>query len=107
MQGLNQYFTGVPCRHGHISARYAANHNCVECNRKYRKENKTLIAERTAKYYELHKDKYNTRDYKIIAAEQKEYYQANREKILKYAAEYRKAHKKSASVRKLIIINNI
>ena len=38
---------------------------------------------------------------------EKEYYQANREKILKYAAEYRKAHKKSASDRKVNIRNNI
>ena len=31
--GLKRYFTGVPCIHGHISERYVASNECVECNR--------------------------------------------------------------------------
>lgn len=26
------YFTGMPCKHGHISARYTNNGSCIECN---------------------------------------------------------------------------
>lgn len=29
--GLNRYFTGKPCRYGHLSERYVLNGTCVEC----------------------------------------------------------------------------
>jgi hypothetical protein len=30
--GLTHYFTGEPCRHGHIAERYTNSGNCLECN---------------------------------------------------------------------------
>lgn len=30
--GLGRYFTGEPCRHGHLSERYVACGRCVECD---------------------------------------------------------------------------
>jgi len=40
----NRYFTGKPCRRGHISERYASNATCVECAKetmvKWRESNK-------------------------------------------------------------------
>ena len=35
MQGLLRYFTGAPCKHGHIDARLVSNGTCCECNRKH------------------------------------------------------------------------
>jgi hypothetical protein len=32
-QGLQRYFTGIPCKHGHISYRYVANTMCLTCVR--------------------------------------------------------------------------
>ena len=32
-QGVTYYFTGKPCRHGHLSERFATNRNCRECLR--------------------------------------------------------------------------
>ena len=29
--GLTHYFTGVPCKHGHVAARYTKNTRCVPC----------------------------------------------------------------------------
>ena len=29
--GLPRYFTGEPCRNGHLSERQTANHDCIEC----------------------------------------------------------------------------
>ncbi len=29
--GLSMFFTGMPCSHGHIAARYVSTTNCVEC----------------------------------------------------------------------------
>ena len=33
MEGRPRYFTGRPCRHGHIAERMTSNHTCVECDR--------------------------------------------------------------------------
>ena len=30
-QGVTYYFTGKPCKHGHLSERFAKNRNCREC----------------------------------------------------------------------------
>lgn len=32
-QGLSTYFTGKPCKHGHIANRRTVNGQCCECNR--------------------------------------------------------------------------
>jgi 5-methylcytosine-specific restriction endonuclease McrA len=32
-QGLKYYFTGAPCKHGHISKRIVSSHACHECRR--------------------------------------------------------------------------
>lgn len=36
-QGLQFFYTGVPCKRGHISLRYVAGNRCVECDRERRK----------------------------------------------------------------------
>jgi Na+-translocating ferredoxin:NAD+ oxidoreductase RnfC subunit len=30
--GYSRYFTGKPCKHGHVAERYATSRQCVECN---------------------------------------------------------------------------
>ena len=36
-RGLVRYFTGVPCKHGHVAERFVGNSECVECmNARYR-----------------------------------------------------------------------
>jgi flagellum-specific peptidoglycan hydrolase FlgJ len=44
-KGLTRFFTGVPCKHGHISERSTINGCCCECNRIRSKE---LMAKRNA-----------------------------------------------------------
>jgi len=42
-RGLKRYFTGKPCKHGHICERNISNSGCVECKKliqkKYYKKN--------------------------------------------------------------------
>jgi HNH endonuclease len=41
-EGLTSYFTGEPCKRGHISRRLVCDYHCVEChNEKCRRQNKT------------------------------------------------------------------
>jgi len=74
-RGLKQYFTGEPCKYGHIDYRYVCTGNCVLCNRlrarKLRRENKKASQE-------YHKE-YNKR-----------YYQKNKEETLKRTNKYRR-----------------
>ena len=30
-RGLNKFFTGKPCKRGHISEKYVDNYGCVQC----------------------------------------------------------------------------
>jgi hypothetical protein len=31
--GLKRYFTGKPCKHGHVAERIVSSHGCMECDR--------------------------------------------------------------------------
>ena len=53
--GLERYFTGKPCKSGHIAERYVNDGHCLCCNaeknKKYRQDNKEKVAEQKKKYY--------------------------------------------------------
>ena len=50
--GLTRYFTGKPCKHGHIAERDTGAGRCVECNRAWaRAEDKAIRAGRPRKWY--------------------------------------------------------
>lgn len=34
-QGLTKYFTGIPCKNGHIGSRYVKTGQCCECRKQY------------------------------------------------------------------------
>lgn len=46
--GLKQYFTGEPCKHGHISARKVSSRSCLECERGWKLEKKSKQVPRPA-----------------------------------------------------------
>lgn len=33
-EGMEKYFTGIPCKHGHISERYTKHRSCIQCLKK-------------------------------------------------------------------------
>lgn len=36
--GMTRFFTGEPCKRGHVAQRYVDSSNCVECHKIYRKK---------------------------------------------------------------------
>jgi hypothetical protein len=44
-KGLTRYFTGKPCKYGHISERLTSDGVCVACEREHRQENKEQLKE--------------------------------------------------------------
>jgi hypothetical protein len=60
-QGLTHYFTGVPCRNGHVSVRGVKKWNCLECDRNHKAAERVRDPERVRanerKTAEKHRDK--------------------------------------------------
>lgn len=58
--GIGRYFTGKPCRHGHIEQRAAHTGRCLECDRERKRretrENPERVHERKRKYRETNID---------------------------------------------------
>ena len=67
--GLTRYFTGKPCKHGHVAERLTSNKGCLTCDKK---------SIRRATYYTKNKDE--------ICARKAEYSKQNPEKIKETAA---------------------
>lgn len=53
--GQTQYFTGKPCKHGHVAMRSSSNGNCVECSKKTQKKNLEKRLQQNPNWY---KDNY-------------------------------------------------
>lgn len=41
-QGLNKYYTGEPCVHGHYSERHVGSHTCIECKNIQKKKQREI-----------------------------------------------------------------
>ncbi len=103
-RGMKLYFTGKPCKRGHIDRRRVSGACCQKCERilgklkreknkdkitayqkKYRKDNPEKVAARHKKYSDDHKEE--------MAAYQKLYYQANKEKMDAQQEKYREVNR--------------
>jgi hypothetical protein len=62
-RSLKFYFTGISCKHGHVSNRYVSNNICVDCqstsNSKHWVANRTELMQQHQDRLQLHGDKYN------------------------------------------------
>jgi 5-methylcytosine-specific restriction endonuclease McrA len=58
--GLTRYFTGVPCKHGHVAERFVGNRQCVECGRDHNARfyagRQAEQQDRSREYYRANKD---------------------------------------------------
>jgi len=89
-QGYNRYYTGKPCKYGHVSERDVFTASCMECRRgweqTYRDTNKDTETykirnkENAKRYYRNNKEEQ--------LANRREYYIANRNRIEAYRRQY-------------------
>ena len=99
-----KYFTGKPCKRGHISERYVITKHCCACNsfrmKSWREKNPQLAAD-TEKRNRLKRDKekhnlylrgWKKKNKDKVAADKKAWDDNNKEHQLKYAKEYRIAN---------------
>jgi len=71
-RGLRRYFTGEPCKRGHVAEKWTAGGRCVECAREWREVNVEKERERLRIYREANVEK--------VREVMHQYYAANREK---------------------------
>lgn len=87
--GLPHYYTGTPCKHGHVSKRRTSNATCFEChlltNGKWRSNNPEYMGS----WYLENKDR--------VLDQQKEYYEKNKSEILAKCKEYRDSNREKIS----------
>lgn len=83
-RGLKHYFTGKPCKHGHISLRHVHNSTCMACvsanGCRWAKENKSHTWEVAKKWRALNRD----RHLRTQRRSNKRQYRKNRESLLAY-----------------------
>jgi len=86
--GLRVFFTGEPCRSGHLSDRLVSSSACVECRRVYYDKNREAINEKTKAYAKNNPARmaqlsrnYVARNPEKAAAAKRRYAQANPEKV--------------------------
>jgi hypothetical protein len=98
--GESTYFTGKPCKHGHVAARYVLNWTCVDCHARKCAENqpkwRAKNADKCKKYSEKYAEKHNnaTKLWRKVnrdkcAEQQRQWNAANREKRNLYSKEWR------------------
>lgn len=91
-KGLTHYYTGKPCKHGHISKRFTSAGKCVTCGRIELAENKDKRKEYYKKNNEAIRKKvneYRLSNAEVISKRKNDYYQKNRDEILKRRKEFR------------------
>ncbi len=76
-KGLARYYTGKPCKHGHVSERVTSQAVCLECKKNtdklYYKDNRQRLIAINSAYVKQNKD--------AVSAYQKKYYKENAGKI--------------------------
>lgn len=80
--GSQFYYTGKPCRHGHVARRYASGGGCEECSKNWWRKNIDRFKEIQARSYQKHREK--------RLAAHRERRQKNKEEIREYQANNRK-----------------
>ncbi len=104
--GLKRYFTGKPCKHGHLCERKVIGRSCVECNKKYNesdkhkewyKNNKDHVRDQRHQYYENNKE--------IIIERSKQWHLENPERSTELKRNWRHTEKGLAQSRNWVANN--
>lgn len=101
--GISNYFTGKPCKYGHVSQRSVCSSNCLECLVAYRKKpgvqeksrkasraysqdpgNRAALAERARAYHQLNRDSILEK----MKVRNTAYYLENKDRIKRQVSEY-------------------
>ncbi|MHB1231570.1 MAG: hypothetical protein ACYCZQ_03165 [Burkholderiales bacterium] len=100
--GLKYYFTGKPCKCGHVSKRYVGG-NCWEClliaGGDYRQQNREYFSEYHKSYHQQNRERiseynksYNERNKEQLSERRKSCYEQSKSQLSEYHKSYRFAN---------------
>jgi hypothetical protein len=87
--GLRHYYTGVPCRNGHISVRGIAKWNCLQCDREAKAAERLRDPERVRANERRTAAKHRRKKAEIVAQWRKR----NPDRVKHYAVEHRRRYR--------------
>lgn len=90
-KGLKRYYTGMPCKYGHIDERMISNGSCVSCLKVRRDKTRASNYERVKEWRKNNPE--------LRAAQCRRYQEKNKDKLSIYQKEYKK--KNIEHIRKL------
>ena len=94
--GLKRYFTGKPCKHGHVSERMTSGGNCLTCFNAWRSEHPERIREIRTKWDAengaLYRRRYYQANSATILQSSRRWYENNRERAALTRRRYAVAH---------------
>lgn len=95
--GLPRFFSGDPCKHGHVCERYITSGSCVECQKSGLRR---IYHNNPGARSEYQRD-YRERNRETTRAKAKAKYQNNKEEMRARDALYRKANKERLRIKRL------
>ena len=102
-QGLTHYFTGIPCRNGHVSVRGVKKWNCLECDRNQKAAERVRDPERVRlnekKTADKHRDKKRAFTKEWRAANKEYTIQKDRERYARLKSDPEKLARRNAVTR--------
>src|SRR5690554_6952460 len=78
--GMQNFFTGTPCKHGHVSERRVSNNRCIQCEKTYAK----AYYENNYSYYQEYRDERKDK----VSEYGRDYYKKNRIRIMNRTSAY-------------------
>lgn len=97
LSGQTTYFTGQPCKNGHIASKWAVNGTCVICEKEKSPFNgccnKYASFRSSEKYREIYNKRYARENLERNRARVREYQQKNKETYLEYQNVYQAARR--------------
>jgi 5-methylcytosine-specific restriction endonuclease McrA len=94
--GAKRYFTGKPCRNGHLCERYVANEQCIACNfaqnQRYEQDNRDYVDSYRKAWRKANKDK--------LHAKTMAWRDANRERWDEAARAWQKANRELVAAKR-------
>ena len=97
--GLKRFFTGKPCRHGHVAERGVSSYECMECQHGRMREWRAANLEKARERERGYARKYRAADPERARENRRRWHAANPEKAREYQYMWRAANKDKISKR--------
>ena len=94
--GLKRYFTGKPCKHGHVAEHYVSSCGCVECDRAHALEWRVANLEKVRERSREGGRKYRAANPQKDRERKRKWRAANPEKAREHRRRWRAANPKKA-----------